>query len=57
MKDAKWLRIVFLLTAFLWLYYNITMGAYVAVGGNILEIISGTISIFRFNKKENRSEN
>ena len=49
-KDAKWIRIVFLLTAFMWVYYNIVVGAYVAVIGNVFEIISGVVSLYRFNK-------
>ena len=55
-KDATWIRIIFLLAAFLWVYYNIVVGAYVAVLGNILEIISGIVSLYRFNKPKNKPE-
>jgi len=51
MKNSKWLRIIFLIAAFIWIYYNYMVGAYICIIGNIFEIISGTISIIRFNKK------
>ncbi len=51
-KTSNWTRIAFLIAAFIWIYYNLQVGAYVGVAGNILEIISGTISIYRFDKKE-----
>lgn len=50
MKNSQWLRIIFLIAAFIWIYYNYIVGAYVCIIGNVLEIISGTISIIRFHK-------
>ena len=47
-KTSNWTRISFLLAAFIWIYYNIQVKAYVGVIGNSIEIISGIISIFRF---------
>ena len=51
-KDTNCLRIVFILAAFLWIYYNFKVGAFIAIIGNVLEIISGLISIYRFRKKD-----
>lgn len=50
MKNSNWLRIIFLVAAFIWVYYNYTVGAYVCIIGNILEIISGSISLIRFRR-------
>ena len=53
MKDAKWIRIVILIAAFIWIYYNYVVGAYICVIGNVFEIISGTLAVIRFsNVKE-----
>ena len=53
MKDAKWIRIVFLIAAFIWIYYNYVVGAYICIIGNVFEIISGTLALIRFsNVKE-----
>lgn len=51
MKNSKWLRIFFLASAFIWIYYNFMVGAYVFIIGNILEIISGIVALIRFDKK------
>lgn len=51
LKNAIWLRIIFLSAAFVWIFYNYTVGAYVCIIGNVLEIISGSISLVRFHKK------
>jgi len=52
MKNSKWLRIIFLVAAFIWIYYNYMVGAYICIIGNVIEIISGSISIIRFKKDE-----
>ena len=52
LKDTKWLRIFFVVAAMFWLYYNLTIGAYALVVGNIFEIITGVYSVIRFNKKQ-----
>ena len=49
-KDVKVMRIVFILAAFGWIYYNIQVHAYAAIIGNVFEIISGFISLIRFKK-------
>ena len=51
LKKAKWIRIVVLIAAFIWIYYNYMAGAYVVIIGNILEILSGTISLIRYRKE------
>ena len=52
MKNSTWIRIVFLIAAFIWVYYNYTVGAYVCIFGNVLEIVSGISSIIRFSVEE-----
>lgn len=47
-KNPKYIRWVMLLCGGLWGIYNIYVGAYIIVIGNILEIISAFISIIRF---------
>ncbi len=50
-KNTKIIRITFLMAAFVWIFYNLKVGAYAPLIGNIIEIISGTISILRFDIK------
>lgn len=50
MESSKFLRIIFLGAAFVLMYYNYKVGAYVCIIGNILEIISGSVSLIRFRK-------
>lgn len=51
------LRYIFLVCAFLWIGFNLKVGAYVLVIGNVLEIISGITAISRFDiKKKNRKK-
>ena len=50
-KEANFLRIVFIIAAVVWIYYNYMVGAYVSIIGNVFEIISGVISLIRFSKK------
>lgn len=51
-KDPKHIRVVMLICGFIWIIYNIFIGAYIIIIGNILEIISATISLIRH--KENK---
>ncbi len=51
LKESKWLRIVFIIAAIIWIYYNFTVHAYISIVGNLLEILSGIISLIRFEKK------
>lgn len=44
-------RYLFIVAAFIWFYYNFSIGAYINVVGNIFEIVSGIISIIRFRRK------
>ena len=53
LKDTKYLRFGYIICAFIWIYYNISVNAYVSLIGNMLEILSGTISIIRNQKKLN----
>ena len=43
-------RLVFLIAAFIWIYYNIKVGAYVSIVGNMFEIISGITALIRFKR-------
>lgn len=52
MENSNWLRIVFLIAAFVWVYYNYTVGAYVCILGNVIEIISAITSLIRFSKSK-----
>lgn len=49
--NLKIVRIVFLVAAFFWIFYNISIGAYTLLIGNAFEIISGILSLIRFKKK------
>lgn len=53
-KNLTVFRIIFIGCAVSWLFYNITVGAYVSFVGNIIEIISGSISIIRFDILKNK---
>lgn len=50
-SNLKITRIIFIIAAIIWIYYNLKVGAYISIIGNSLEIISGIISIKRFHKK------
>jgi hypothetical protein len=50
MDDAVWNRTTVLLAAFVWIFYNYKVGAYITIVGNVFEIISGIVSVFRFKK-------
>ena len=53
-NNMQKLRIIYIVAAIFWLYYNLTVGAYVSLIGNTLEIISGTSSLIKYrNKKGN----
>lgn len=53
-KNTKVIRIGFFCAGWMWIIYNFTIGSYILMIGNILEVISSTVSFFRFdrNKKE-----
>ena len=52
MKNPKSIRVVMLICAFLWAYYNFSIGAYVLIIGNSFEVVSATIALLRFKKKK-----
>lgn len=47
-NNLKIARIVYILCALAWVYYNIKVGAIIGIIGNLLEIISGVISLIRY---------
>lgn len=49
-KNPKYIRIIVLICGFIWIFYNITVGAYIIIIGNIFEILSAAISLFRYRK-------
>lgn len=51
--NPKYIRYVMLLCGILWACYNLYVGAYIIVIGNVLEVFSALISIFRFKKVDN----
>lgn len=53
-KNPKWIRYVMVLCGFLWGCYNLYVGAYIIVIGNVLEIVSAIISIARFKEVDNK---
>lgn len=58
-KNTKVLRFIFLFAAIVWIFYNFYVGAYVTIVGNMMEIVSGSIAIFRFdidNRKKEKQE-
>lgn len=51
-KNLKVIRIIFLIAAMFWVYYNFLGEAYISLLGNAFEIVSGIISIIRFDIKK-----
>ena len=51
LKNPKYIRLIVLICGFIWIYYNITVHAYIFIIGNIFEIISGSIALIRYRKK------
>lgn len=41
-------RIIYIVAAIIWIYYNYEAGAYVGIIGNILEITTGLISLIKY---------
>lgn len=50
-KNPNVFRWTFLLCAFIWMYYNFIVGAYVCVFGNVCEVVSTSIAIKRYKTK------
>ena len=51
-KNTEIIRLTFLLCAFIWIFYNFSVGAYTALIGNGFEVISGVIALIRFRKNK-----
>lgn len=49
-KKEKYTRIAFIICAIIWLIYNYKFSAYIAMIGNAFEIITGFISLHKYNK-------
>ncbi len=49
-KNPKTIRTTMILWAIIWMLYNYSIGAYLMIIGNILEIISAVISLIRYKK-------
>ena len=45
-------RIIYIVAAIAWIYYNYHVRAYVGVVGNILEIISGTTALIKYREEK-----
>ena len=54
-SNTKIIRIIFFICGWLWIYFNNNVGSYILIIGNMMEIISSTVSFFRFDfrKKAN----
>lgn len=51
-KNTKVIRLGFFCAGWLWIIYNFSVGSYVLMIGNALEVISSTVSFIRFDKKK-----
>lgn len=51
-NNTKWLRYVYVICSVIFVVYNYIVGAYVTLVGNLFEIVSGIVSIIRFEKKK-----
>lgn len=49
-KNVFWNRVFVIASAFIWIYYNLRVCAYITIVGNVFEIISGIISLIRYRK-------
>lgn len=47
-KNPKTIRTTMILCAIIWMLYNYSIGAYLMIIGNILEIVSAVISLIRY---------
>ncbi len=47
-KNPKTIRTTMILCAIIWMLYNYSIGAYLMIIGNILEIVSAVISLLRY---------
>lgn len=52
MKDTRKLRFISLPTCFLWLVYNLTVGAFESAAGDVFSICSLCVAIYKFDIKK-----
>lgn len=53
-KNPKHIRYTMLVCAFLWAFYNYSVGAYIIIVGNVFEVISATYSIVKYKKSQSK---
>lgn len=53
-EDIRIICIVFIVCACLWILYNVIVGAYLPLIGNIVELISGVIGLIRHSHRNHR---
>lgn len=53
-KNPKYIRLVMIITGICWGIYNLYVAAYLLIIGNVLEVTSAIISVFRFKKEDNK---
>ena len=51
-KNPIYIRVAMLIAGIMWGIYNFSLGAYIILIGNVLEVVSAGISIARFGKEE-----
>lgn len=51
-KDVKKFRIIFMICALIWMYYNFKVGALMSLMGNVFEFTSGVVSLIRYREKK-----
>lgn len=56
--NIKYLRLIYLIAASMWIVYNYVLGVYIPLIGNFIELISGIVALVRFDlvKKERKVE-
>ena len=52
-KNPKYIRYIMVVSGILWGCYNIFVGAYIILIGNVLEVISALIAIYRYKEIDN----
>lgn len=53
-KNPKYIRWTMLFSGILWSIYNLSLGAYIILIGNVLEVISAIISLIRFKNSKSK---
>lgn len=55
-KNLNFFRIITLITACFWIGYNLFVSAYSSLIGNVFEVLTSLIAIYRFNLKESENK-